>query len=157
MRAARPPTATSPGLPAPAHGDQDGTSEQEDQDREAAPDNLSTFALDGDTASYDYARRALADGRLPDPSTVRPEEFGNNVRQDYERPDGDRPPVPRTAPAPPTRTRHRGRVGLATRTTERTGERPPAARTFVIDVSGSMAEPGRLDLAQESLTPEAEW
>ncbi|TQE34000.1 YfbK domain-containing protein, partial [Streptomyces ipomoeae] len=30
-------------------------------------------------------------------------------------------------------------------------ERPPAALTFVIDVSGSMSEPGRLDLAQDAL------
>nr|MDT0526463.1 von Willebrand factor type A domain-containing protein [Streptomyces sp. DSM 41633] len=31
----------------------------------AAPDYLSTFALDVDTASYGYARRTLGDGRLP--------------------------------------------------------------------------------------------
>ncbi|MEU1933794.1 von Willebrand factor type A domain-containing protein [Streptomyces coeruleorubidus] len=140
------------GLPAPAHGDEDGTSEQEDQDREAAPDNLSTFALDVDTASYDYARRALADGRLPDPSTVRPEEFVNSFRQDYERPDGDGFSVTVDGARTADEDWSLVRVGLATRTTERTGERPPAALTFVIDVSGSMAEPGRLDLAQESLS-----
>ncbi|MFH9062507.1 von Willebrand factor type A domain-containing protein [Streptomyces coeruleorubidus] len=140
------------GLPAPAHGDEDGTSEQEDQDREAAPDHLSTFALDVDTASYDYARRALADGRLPDPSTVRPEEFVNSFRQDYERPDGDGFSVTVDGARTDDEDWSLVRVGLATRTTERTGERPPAALTFVIDVSGSMAEPGRLDLAQESLS-----
>jgi Ca-activated chloride channel family protein len=43
-------------------------------------------------------------------------------------------------------------VGLATRNADgQRGERPPAALTFVIDISGSMSEPGRLDLAQESL------
>jgi Ca-activated chloride channel family protein len=43
-------------------------------------------------------------------------------------------------------------VGLATRNArDQHGERPPAALTFVIDISGSMSEPGRLDLAQESL------
>ncbi|MFF5518207.1 vWA domain-containing protein [Streptomyces coeruleorubidus] len=140
------------GLPAPAHGDEDGTSEQEDQDREAVPDHLSTFALDVDTASYDYARRALADGRLPDPSTVRPEEFVNSFRQDYERPDGDGFSVTVDGARTADEDWSLVRVGLATRTTERTGERPPAALTFVIDVSGSMAEPGRLDLAQESLS-----
>ncbi|MEU0386334.1 vWA domain-containing protein [Streptomyces chartreusis] len=138
------------GLPAPAHGDQEGTSEQEG--REAAPDHLSTFALDVDTASYDYARRTLADGRRPDPSTVRPEEFVNSFRQDYERPDGDGFSVTVDGARTDDEDWSLVRVGLATRTTERAGERPPAALTFVIDISGSMAEPGRLDLAQESLS-----
>ncbi|MFJ4685902.1 von Willebrand factor type A domain-containing protein [Streptomyces sp. NPDC088789] len=115
------------------------------------PDLLSTFALDVDTASYGYARRALADGRLPDPSTVRPEEFLNSFRQDYERPDGNGFTVTvdgaRTGDAEWSLVR----VGLATRPAGDETERPPAALTFVIDVSGSMAEPGRLDLAKKSL------
>ncbi|WP_030901044.1 vWA domain-containing protein [Streptomyces sp. NRRL S-474] len=137
------------GLPAPAHEDEDRASEQED--REAAPDHLSTFALDVDTASYDYARRSLADGRLPDPSTVRPEEFVNSFRQDYERPDGDGFSVTVDGARTEDEDWSLVRVGLATRSAERTGERPPAALTFVIDISGSMAEPGRLDLARKSL------
>ncbi|WP_030952962.1 vWA domain-containing protein [Streptomyces sp. NRRL S-481] len=137
------------GLPAPAHEDEDRTSEQED--REAAPDHLSTFALDVDTASYDYARRSLADGRLPDPSRVRPEEFVNSFRQDYERPDGDGFSVTVDGARTDDEDWSLVRVGLATRSAERTGERPPAALTFVIDISGSMAEPGRLDLARKSL------
>ncbi len=135
------------GLPAPAQSR--GTSELDD--RREDPDHLSTFALDVDTASYDYARRTLADGRLPDPSTVRPEEFVNSFRQDYERPDGDGFSVTVDGARTDDEDWSLVRVGLATRTTERTGERPPAALTFVIDISGSMAEPGRLDLAQESL------
>lgn len=43
------------------------------------------------------------------------------------------------------------RVGLATAAADRKGERPPAALTFVVDISGSMAETGRLDLVKESL------
>ncbi|MFJ4279007.1 von Willebrand factor type A domain-containing protein [Streptomyces massasporeus] len=138
----------STGRPAPAEG-QDA---DERYDRREDPDHLSTFALDVDTASYDYARRALADGRLPDPSTVRPEEFVNSFRQDYDRPDGDGFSVTVDGARTDEEDWSLVRVGLATRTTERTGERPPAALTFVIDVSGSMAEPGRLDLAQKSLS-----
>jgi Ca-activated chloride channel family protein len=138
------------GEPAPAHGDEDGTSEQDD--RREDPGHLSTFALDVDTASYDYARRSLADGRLPDPSTVRPEEFVNSFRQDYERPDGDGFSVTVDGARTDDEDWSLVRVGLATRTAERGGERPPAALTFVIDVSGSMDEPGRLDLAKESLS-----
>ncbi|MFJ8590737.1 von Willebrand factor type A domain-containing protein [Streptomyces sp. NPDC093598] len=137
----------SAGRPAPAQSQY----ADERDDRREDPDHLSTFALDVDTASYDYARRALADGRLPDPSTIRPEEFVNSFRQDYERPDGDGFSVTVDGARTGEEDWSLIRVGLATRTAERTGERPPAALTFVIDVSGSMAEPGRLDLAQESL------
>ncbi|CAL9457085.1 hypothetical protein SUDANB108_02565 [Streptomyces sp. enrichment culture] len=138
------------GEPAPAHGDEDGTGERDDARED--PGHLSTFALDVDTASYDYARRTLAEGRLPDPSTVRPEEFVNSFRQDYPRPRGDGFSVTVDGARTDDEDWSLVRVGLATRTTEGSGERPPAALTFVLDVSGSMAEPGRLDLAKESLS-----
>ncbi|MEH0555580.1 vWA domain-containing protein [Streptomyces sp. B21-101] len=125
--------------------------EERDEGDEGRSDRLSTFALDVDTASYGYARRTLAEGRRPEPATVRPEEFVNSFRQDYERPDGNGFSVTVDG----ARTGDDGwslvRVGLATRTAAQQGERPPAALTFVIDVSGSMGEPGRLDLAKSSL------
>ncbi|MFI1013161.1 von Willebrand factor type A domain-containing protein [Streptomyces sp. NPDC020965] len=132
-----------------------------------APDYLSTFALDVDTASYGYARRTLADGKKPDPANIRPEEFVNSFRQDYPRPTGDGFSVTVDGARPGASDGEiRGevggadeggdtwslvRVGLSTKPSDRTGERPPAALTFVVDVSGSMAEPGRLDLVKESL------
>ncbi|MFF5188224.1 von Willebrand factor type A domain-containing protein [Streptomyces sp. NPDC000345] len=123
-----------------------------DEDGKAvAPDHLSTFALDVDTASYGYARRTLADGALPDPSTIRPEEFVNSFRQDYERPDGDGFSVTVDGARTGAEDWSLVRVGLATRSATEESERPPAALTFVIDVSGSMGEPGRLDLARHSL------
>ncbi|MEV3971210.1 von Willebrand factor type A domain-containing protein [Streptomyces sp. NPDC050698] len=134
------------------HAPADSQEADERDDRREDAGHLSTFALDVDTASYDYARRALADGRLPDPSTVRPEEFVNSFRQDYERPGGDGFSVTVDGARTGEEDWSLVRVGLATRTAGHTGERPPAALTFVIDVSGSMAEPGRLDLARESLT-----
>ncbi|MEU1869480.1 MULTISPECIES: VWA domain-containing protein [unclassified Streptomyces] len=130
-----------------------GEGEKNGDSRDIAPepDHLSTFALDVDTASYGYARRTLAEGRLPDPATVRPEEFVNSFRQDYDRPDGDGFSVTVDGARTDDEDWSLVRVGLATRSAERQGERPPAALTFVIDVSGSMGEPGRLDLAQEAL------
>ncbi|MFF1679338.1 von Willebrand factor type A domain-containing protein [Streptomyces sp. NPDC058256] len=153
--------ATGP-LPAPAYpsgsaqGEQNGEQSGEQQDDEGrefapSPDYLSTFALDVDTASYGYAKRTLADGRMPDPSTVRPEEFVNSFRQDYERPDGNGFSVTIDGARTEDEDWSLVRVGLATRADEEDDERPPAALTFVIDVSGSMAEPGRLDLAKDSL------
>ncbi len=130
-------------------------------------DYLSTFALDVDTASYGYARRTLKDGRRPGADTVRPEEFINSFRQDYPRPkgngfsvtvDGARPQAAEGEVRGEVGGQEAGgvdwslvRVGLATGPSARTGERPPAALTFVIDISGSMSETGRLDLVQKSL------
>ena len=130
-----------------------GEGEKNGDSREIAPDPdyLSTFALDVDTASYGYARRTLSEGRLPNPATVRPEEFVNSFRQDYERPDGDGFSVTVDGARTDVVDWSLVRVGLATRPAERQSERPPAALTFVIDISGSMGEPGRLDLAQEAL------
>ncbi|WP_328440500.1 VWA domain-containing protein [Streptomyces sp. NBC_00444] len=145
-------SARETGFPAPAIPEPEG-SQGTDESREfaPAPDHLSTFALDVDTASYGYARRTLAEGRLPDPSTVRPEEFVNSFRQDYDRPDGDGFSVTVDGARTAADDWSLVRVGLATRPAEDEGERPPAALTFVIDISGSMAEPGRLDLAKDSL------
>ena len=173
------PIAPDGGGGAPATG-ADGAADgqrQGDEARESrpvAPDYLSTFALDVDTASYGYARRTLEDGHLPQAGDIRPEEFVNSFRQDYPRPTGDGFSVTVDGARPGIVdgeiSRQDGgeagseaggevdgedwslvRVGLSTRTSDRKGERPPAALTFVIDISGSMAEPGRLDLVKESL------
>ncbi|MFD0853729.1 VWA domain-containing protein, partial [Actinomadura adrarensis] len=124
-------------------------------DRERLPAGeqyLSTFALDVDTASYGFARRALLDGRRPQSSTVRPEEFVNHFKQDYPEPEGNGFSVSADG------GRVSGaegdvrllRVGLQTRG-NLGGERRDANLTFVIDTSGSMAEPGRLDLVKSAL------
>ncbi|MGW4052966.1 YfbK domain-containing protein [Streptomyces sp. NPDC004779] len=141
------------GAPPSAAAEDRPTGEPEGEQRapSPAPDYLSTFALDVDTASYGYARRSLAEGRLPDPSTVRPEEFVNSFRPDYPRPADDGFSVTVDGAATGTEGWSLVRVGLATRGADRAGERPPAALTFVVDVSGSMREPGRLDLVQHSL------
>ncbi|MFF3962518.1 von Willebrand factor type A domain-containing protein [Streptomyces griseorubiginosus] len=142
-------------FPAPnqPQGEQDQDESRDfDSPERKAPDYLSTFALDVDTASYGYARRTLAEGRRPDPATIRPEEFVNSFRQDYDRPDGNGFTVTVDGARTDQDDWSLIRVGLATRNAEDDAdERPPAALTFVIDISGSMAEPGRLDLAQRSL------
>ncbi|MFG3258088.1 VWA domain-containing protein [Streptomyces sp. NPDC048172] len=133
-------------------GEQDAAGESgESGEPSRRPDFRSTFALDVDTASYSYARRTLKSGRLPAPGTVRTEEFVNSFQQDYARPEGNGFAVS----ADGARTTRPGwslmRVGLATQDQAPEADRPPAALTFVLDVSGSMAEPGRLDLAKKAL------
>ncbi|MER5944974.1 von Willebrand factor type A domain-containing protein [Streptomyces sp. NPDC001904] len=119
---------------------------------EGPSDHRSTFALDVDTASYGYARRTLADGRLPDAGAVRPEEFVNSFRQGYPRPEGNGFSVTVDG----ARTGDDGwrlmRVGLATAQPPADGERAPVTLTFVVDVSGSMGQPGRLDLVRGALS-----
>ncbi len=117
----------------------------------------STFAMDVDTASYGFAGNLLRLGQRPDPQDVRPEEFVNAFRQDYPEPSGDGftmrvdgtrlPGTHRVSPAGDVRLM---RVGLQTRG-ESLAERPDAALTFVIDVSGSMGEPGKLDVVKQAL------
>ncbi|KUN28113.1 hypothetical protein AQJ23_09435 [Streptomyces antibioticus] len=136
---------------APAPRGEQHTTPGDSREVAPSPDYLSTFALDVDTASYGYARRTLAEGRLPDPSTVRPEEFVNSFRQDYDRPDGNGFTVTVDGARTSEDDWSLVRVGLATRGAEDADDRPPAALTFVIDISGSMGEPGRLDLAKDSL------
>jgi Ca-activated chloride channel homolog len=115
-------------------------------------DNRSTFGLDVDTASYTVARRFVGDGNLPDPASVRVEEFVNFFDQDYAPPDDDAfaihadgGPSPFIAPDETLL-----RVGIKARDVAEEA-RPPAALTFVIDVSGSMSRENRLELVKQSL------
>ncbi|MFJ2027827.1 von Willebrand factor type A domain-containing protein [Streptomyces sp. NPDC087897] len=156
------PDAVAPGTGRSAAPGGEGADDTAEPGPEA-PDYLSTFALDVDTASYGYARRTLGDGRMPAPGDIRPEEFVNSFRQGYERPTGPGFAVnvdgARIGSGEDGGTGGGGgasdwsllRVGLATEAAPTTAERPPAALTFVVDISGSMAETGRLDLVRRSL------
>ena len=117
-----------------------------------ARDRVSTFAMDVDTASYTVARRFVADGHVPDPASVRPEEFINYFDQGYAAPEtgafaiqADGAPTPFLPP-----DERLVRIGIKARTVA-DSRRPRASLTFVIDVSGSMAREDRLGLVQQSL------
>jgi Ca-activated chloride channel family protein len=122
----------------------------------AADRPLSTFAVDVDTASYGFAKRTLEHGQRPAAGTIRPEEFVNSFDQQYREPEGNGFSINTDGTRLPST--HRGaednarllRVGLQTRGQSDEG-RPDAALTFVVDVSGSMSEPGKLDLVQHGL------
>lgn len=119
-----------------------------------ADDAQSTFAVDIDTASYDFARRSLRDGELPPSDQIRPEEFVNYFDQDYPEPEGpgfaitvDGAELPEWYDAGDAT--HVMRVGLQTRT-EDDEARKDVNLTFVIDVSGSMSG-DRIDIVRDSL------
>ncbi|QFY11728.1 DUF3520 domain-containing protein [Nonomuraea phyllanthi] len=125
-------------------------SADENGEKDTTTAQISTFALDVDTASYGYARRTLQEGRWPAPGEIRPEEWVNAFRQDYAEPSDDGFTVHVDGAKLPARDQAVLRVGLQTRATEAAGRRP-ANLTFVVDVSGSMAEAGRLDLVKSAL------
>ena len=115
-------------------------------------DNLSTFAIDVDTASYTIARRFLDDGHLPDQNSIRVEEFVNYFDQGYQVSTGDAFAIHMDGwPSPFGNGNHwLVRVGLQGK--DLTAEqRQNAMLVFTIDVSGSMAREDRLDLVKRSL------
>ncbi len=115
-------------------------------------DPFSTFAADVDTASYDIFRRDIEGGRLPDPDSVRLEEFINYFRYDYPapRPDDAHPFSISLAAAPNILQRETAllRVGIQA---EQPPEKGPANLVFLIDVSGSMIDATKLPLVKQIL------
>jgi len=117
-------------------------------------DHLSTFALDVDTGSYTAARNYIMAGTLPPMDTIRVEEFVNYFNYDYPVPEDkafgihvDSATSPFAAPGAQTQI---VRVGIQGQRIS-DAQRKDAVLTFVIDVSGSMAEPNRLPLVKEAL------
>ena len=115
-------------------------------------DNLSTFSLDVDTGSYSIARRYLNDGLMPPQDAIRVEEFVNSFNQGYLTPPDTGFAV--YADGAPSPFHNDGtyflRIGVQGYDVAEEF-RPAAALTFVIDVSGSMAQENRLGLVKESL------
>ena len=115
-------------------------------------DHLSTFAMDVDTASYTVARRFIMDGNLPNPDSVRVEEFINFFEQEYQPPAEDALAIHlEAAPSPFGEPNHwLMRVGLQGREVP-AEKREDASLVFVIDVSGSMARENRMELVKKAL------
>ena len=115
-------------------------------------DNLSTFAVDVDTASYSVARAYVNDGYLPEPASVRVEEFVNAFEQGYAPPaEGAFAIRVDGAPSPyGGDNRKLMRVGLQGKTVSQDA-RKDATLIFAIDVSGSMDRGDRLELAKRAL------
>ncbi len=141
---------SAPRRPAASASPMPEAAEEGDREQDTTTAQISTFALDVDTASYGYARRTLQEGRWPAPAEIRPEEWVNAFRQGYAQPTGDGFSVHVDGARLPGRDEAVMRVGLQTRASE-AAERRPANLTFVVDVSGSMAEAGRLDLVKSAL------
>lgn len=116
-------------------------------------DWLSTFGIDVDTASYTMIRSSLENGRLPDPSWVRPEELLNYFRYDYLPPavDDELFAIEADGAEAPTETgQYLLRVGIQARS-PRPATRLPNNLVFLVDTSCSMTGEDRLGLAKRSI------
>ena len=119
----------------------------------AAEAPVSTFSVDVDTGSYANVRRFLTAGRLPPEGAVRVEEMLNYFRYDYPRPADRQVPFSVTtdmAVTPWNPESRLLRVGLRGYDVARS-ERPAANLVFLVDVSGSMADPDKLPLVKTTL------
>jgi secreted protein with Ig-like and vWFA domain len=113
---------------------------------------LSTFSIDVDTASYAIARRHLNEGRRPPAESVRLEEMINYFPMD-DAPPADRNPFAvhvETASAPWAAEHRLVRVALKGQVPAAEVRRP-ANLVFLVDTSGSMGQPNKLPLVQQSL------
>lgn len=113
---------------------------------------LSTFSIDVDAASYSNMRRFINSGTLPVADAVRTEELVNYFSYDYAKPTGTDPvKITMEAGVCPWNTAHRlVRIGLKAKEIP-TDNLPESNLVFLIDVSGSMWGPTRLDLVKSSL------
>ncbi|MBU1373888.1 MAG: von Willebrand factor type A domain-containing protein [Bacteroidetes bacterium] len=120
--------------------------------KSAKNDPLSTFSIDVDAASYSNIRRFIHNGQTPPKDAVRIEEMINYFNYDYPEPKGQDPVSVTTeiTSAPWNKTHRLVSIGLKAKTIP--NENLPASNlVFLLDVSGSMQGPDRLDLLKTSL------
>ena len=114
---------------------------------------VSTFSIDVDTASYSWVRASLNQNLLPQPAAVRTEEMVNYFPYDYAPPKSAETPFSTNVavfPSPWKEGRKLVRIGIKGYAIGHSA-RPHANLVFLIDTSGSMQEPNKLPLVQQSL------
>ena len=133
----------------PNYNTEDYNAIQENIFLEARKNPLSTFSIDVDAASYSNMRRFLSNGQAPPKDAVRIEEMINYFKYDYPQPTGSDPlSISSEIAACPWNPEHQLlHIGLQGKRIP-TQNLPPSNLVFLIDVSGSMTGPDRLDLVK---------
>lgn len=123
--------------------------------KRVADQPVSTFSIDVDTAAYSNVRRFIAEGRTPPRDAVRVEEMINYFDYGYAPPTSAAEPFAVTtavAASPWSAEAGRQIVHIGLQGYELpAGERRPLNLTFLVDVSGSMNSPDKLELAKQSM------
>ena len=115
-------------------------------------DPLSTFSIDVDAASYSNIRRFINQVEMPPKDAVLIEEMINYFNYNYPKPTGNDPVriTTEVGICPWNKTHRLVQIGLKAREIE--NQNLPASNfVFLIDVSGSMFGPTRLELVKSSL------
>ena len=115
-------------------------------------DALSTISTAVDTASYSNVRARINEGQPPIKDSIRIADFVNYFPYEYATPKNGDPVAFKLemAPCPWQPKHHLLRVGLKAKVIDK-DQMPARNLVFLIDTSGSMNEPNRLPLVQESL------
>jgi Ca-activated chloride channel family protein len=118
-----------------------------------AEDPFSTFSIDVDTGAYSNMRRMLNAGNRPVKDAIRTEELINYFSYDYPQPKHKTTPFSITTEVgpspwnPDTQLLH---VGIQGYDVPR-AQLPAANLVFLVDVSGSMQSPDKLELLKSAL------
>jgi len=118
-----------------------------------AEDPFSTFSIDVDTGAYSNMRRMLNAGNRPVKDAIRTEELINYFSYDYPQPKRKSTPFSITTEVgpspwnPDTQLLH---VGIQGYDVPR-AQLPAANLVFLVDVSGSMQSPDKLELLKSAL------
>ena len=121
--------------------------------KRASETPLSTFSIDVDTSSYSNVRRTLNTGRLPAHDAVRVEELVNYFGYDYPAPTDTSHPFKVTTELGPNPWNPKTtllQIGIKGYEVPK-NQIPVANLTFLIDVSGSMNSPDKLELLKTSM------
>lgn len=147
------PVEESPKSPSQPSAGESYTRIIENEMKDVAREPLSTLSIDVDTASYANVRRFLNQNMLPPPDAVRIEELVNYFPTSEEGPahEAKEPFGVRVELAPcPWQPVHRlARISIKGREMDK--NRKASNLVFLVDVSGSMNEPAKLPLVQQSL------
>ena len=114
---------------------------------------VSTFSIDVDTASYSFMRRQLHNGLLPQKNAVRIEELINYFDYAYPLPDHRDQPFSTSVGislspwSPQRKLLHIGIKGYQIEPEHK----PRSNLVFLMDVSGSMDSPDKLELAKNAM------
>lgn len=133
-------------LPAVSYGDRYNDF-QENPFVSVADAPVSTFSIDADGGSYANVRRFISEGQLPPTEAIRTEELINYFPLDYQDSDDGRPiALNGEVSVCPWNTLHQLiRIGIKGNSVPQ-DQLPPSNIVLLIDVSGSMSSPDKLEL-----------
>lgn len=111
---------------------------------------LSTFSIDVDGAAYSDVRGMINRDEIPNKNAVRLEEFVNYFPYEYEDPTGEHPfSIHSEIGTCPWNPEHQLlKVGIKGQSIEK-GDLPKNNLVFLLDVSGSMDDPEKLELLKK--------